>query len=193
MQYYTTISFFLNLAIVLGQSDSPSNGSSGWQPGKFKTLVTFGDSYTDENRLGYFANHNGSAPPTGWDGGVVCFLLLKYHDTDSSQNCLLTPLSELRSIDRRADMGPLRLHLLIPHSLQLRSQWRRLFQRDHPTNFRLHQRTLPGYSRLRTSSLPIRLNLQKPQRHRLLHRHSIRHRLRNLDRHQRHRERRIPH
>ncbi|KAG9002776.1 hypothetical protein FRB94_004723 [Tulasnella sp. JGI-2019a] len=29
-------------------------------------LVTFGDSYTDEGRLGYFINHNGSAPPVGY-------------------------------------------------------------------------------------------------------------------------------
>jgi hypothetical protein len=42
--------------------------------GDFKTLVTFGDSYTDENRLGYFINNNGSAPPVGWDQPVVCEL-----------------------------------------------------------------------------------------------------------------------
>lgn len=36
----------------------------------FKSLVTFGDSYTDENRLGYFINHNGSAPPVGWQQPV---------------------------------------------------------------------------------------------------------------------------
>jgi hypothetical protein len=46
--------------------------SSCWRSGHFETLVTFGDSYTDENRLGYFINNNGSAPPIGWDGGVVC-------------------------------------------------------------------------------------------------------------------------
>jgi hypothetical protein len=46
--------------------------SSGFRDGKFKTLVTFGDSYTDENRLGYFGSHNGSAPPVAWDEGVVC-------------------------------------------------------------------------------------------------------------------------
>jgi phospholipase/lecithinase/hemolysin len=39
---------------------------------RFKTLVTFGDSYTDENRLGYFINNNGSAPPVGWQQPVVC-------------------------------------------------------------------------------------------------------------------------
>ncbi|PLB43269.1 GDSL lipase/acylhydrolase family protein [Aspergillus steynii IBT 23096] len=40
--------------------------SQGWGLRKFKSLVTFGDSYTDDSRLGYFINHNGSAPPVGW-------------------------------------------------------------------------------------------------------------------------------
>lgn len=31
----------------------------------FDNLVTFGDSYTDEGRLGYFINNKGAAPPTG--------------------------------------------------------------------------------------------------------------------------------
>lgn len=28
--------------------------------------MIFGDSYSDDSRLGYFISHNGSAPPTGW-------------------------------------------------------------------------------------------------------------------------------
>lgn len=48
--------------------------ASGFRDGKFKTLVTFGDSYTDENRLGYFINNNGSAPPVGWQQPVVCLV-----------------------------------------------------------------------------------------------------------------------
>lgn len=44
--------------------------SQAWKDGKFKTLVTFGDSYTDENRLGYFGRNNGSAPPVGWEQPV---------------------------------------------------------------------------------------------------------------------------
>ncbi|KAF2455184.1 GDSL lipase/acylhydrolase family protein [Lineolata rhizophorae] len=32
----------------------------------FDTLITFGDSYTDETRLGYFIDHQ-TAPPVGWD------------------------------------------------------------------------------------------------------------------------------
>jgi phospholipase/lecithinase/hemolysin len=59
-----------NLVIAVGLAGRPS----GWRDGTFKTLVTFGDSYTDENRLGYFINHNGSAPPVAWNQGVVCQL-----------------------------------------------------------------------------------------------------------------------
>ncbi|KAF1976162.1 SGNH hydrolase [Bimuria novae-zelandiae CBS 107.79] len=44
--------------------------TTGWQAQDFKTIVTFGDSYTDENRLGYFGGHNGSPPPVGWNAGV---------------------------------------------------------------------------------------------------------------------------
>ncbi|EEA28699.1 hypothetical protein TMatcc_002946 [Talaromyces marneffei ATCC 18224] len=48
---------------------TPSNHgetSSKWKLKKFKSLVTFGDSYTDESRFGYFYNNNGNAPPVGW-------------------------------------------------------------------------------------------------------------------------------
>ncbi|KAJ4400277.1 hypothetical protein N0V91_008842 [Didymella pomorum] len=41
-----------------------------WEQCKIKTLVTFGDSYTDENRLGYIIQNNGSLPPVGWDQPV---------------------------------------------------------------------------------------------------------------------------
>ncbi|KAF2714193.1 carbohydrate esterase family 16 protein [Pleomassaria siparia CBS 279.74] len=40
--------------------------NSTWNLNNFNNLVTFGDSYTDENRLAYFINHNGSAPPVAW-------------------------------------------------------------------------------------------------------------------------------
>lgn len=46
---------------------SPQPGkSSAWNLKKFTSLVSFGDSYTDDSRLGYFGSHNGSAPPVGW-------------------------------------------------------------------------------------------------------------------------------
>ncbi|KAF2264039.1 hypothetical protein CC78DRAFT_602707 [Lojkania enalia] len=61
----TSIKFLvLNLAFTVGHAQ---RWGSGWSAKNFKNMVMFGDSYTDENRLGYFINHNGSAPPTGWD------------------------------------------------------------------------------------------------------------------------------
>ncbi|KAH9868877.1 hypothetical protein J1614_007952 [Plenodomus biglobosus] len=56
-----------NLAFAVGVAGRPSHR---WKEGKFKTLVTFGDSFTDENRLGYFINNNGSAPPVAWEQPV---------------------------------------------------------------------------------------------------------------------------
>ncbi|EUC36596.1 carbohydrate esterase family 16 protein [Bipolaris victoriae FI3] len=54
---------FANLAVASKIKPAPANA-------RFTTLVTFGDSYTDENRLGYFINNNGSAPPVGWQQPV---------------------------------------------------------------------------------------------------------------------------
>ena len=42
-----------------------SNASSAWSLAQFSSLITFGDSYTDENRLNYFLEHAGAAPPPG--------------------------------------------------------------------------------------------------------------------------------
>lgn len=53
---------------------SPPHDKSGprdWNVKNFKSIVTFGDSYTDENRLGYFINNKGQAPPVGWEQGIV--------------------------------------------------------------------------------------------------------------------------
>ena len=41
------------------------NDSNPWYLERFSNFIVFGDSYTDENRLNYFASHNGSAPPAG--------------------------------------------------------------------------------------------------------------------------------
>lgn len=61
------------LALVLSTLTSLTGGtilprqspSSPWSVKNFNSLITFGDSYTDESRLGWFINHNGSAPPAG--------------------------------------------------------------------------------------------------------------------------------
>lgn len=51
----------------------PHGGPKGqsWGLKKFTSLVAFGDSYTDDSRLGYFGEHNGTAPPVGWVDPVV--------------------------------------------------------------------------------------------------------------------------
>ncbi|SMY24715.1 unnamed protein product [Zymoseptoria tritici ST99CH_1A5] len=49
-----------------GQHTSPPETHSQWSLQKFTSLVTFGDSYTDDSLLQYFADHNGSAPPVGY-------------------------------------------------------------------------------------------------------------------------------
>jgi phospholipase/lecithinase/hemolysin len=51
------LSSILSLAVVAGTT-------YGLQ--SFDNLVTFGDSYTDEGRLGYFINNKGAAPPAGY-------------------------------------------------------------------------------------------------------------------------------
>jgi len=55
----------VNGALLPDDNDLLSGGSSRGFRG-IKNLVAFGDSYTDENRLNYFATHNGSAPPVGY-------------------------------------------------------------------------------------------------------------------------------
>jgi len=40
--------------------------TGSWNVQNFKSLVTFGDSYTDESRAWYFNDHGGSPPPSGW-------------------------------------------------------------------------------------------------------------------------------
>ena len=46
---------------------SPANPKQKWDLSKFTSLVVFGDSYTDDSRLGYFINNDGDAPPVGYE------------------------------------------------------------------------------------------------------------------------------
>ncbi|KAF2201481.1 hypothetical protein GQ43DRAFT_371359 [Delitschia confertaspora ATCC 74209] len=57
----------LALGLVSASVEARDKSSNGWNLKNFKSIVTFGDSYTDENRLGYFGGHNGQAPPVGWE------------------------------------------------------------------------------------------------------------------------------
>ncbi|KEF56019.1 uncharacterized protein A1O9_07599 [Exophiala aquamarina CBS 119918] len=50
---------------TLPRHHNPPVKNSVWSLSNFKSLITFGDSYTDESRLGWFINHNGTAPAAG--------------------------------------------------------------------------------------------------------------------------------
>lgn len=80
---YVYLSALLSQLATAATPSTLSNrdgSSSKWKLKKFKSLVTFGDSYTDESRFGYFYSHNGSAPPVGWVDPIVSlsYLSLNY-------------------------------------------------------------------------------------------------------------------
>jgi hypothetical protein len=69
------LSIIISLSVVYGHprpANAPgSSPASSWSLDNFKSLVTFGDSYTDESRGNYFVSHGGSPPPVGWVEPVV--------------------------------------------------------------------------------------------------------------------------
>ncbi|KAK0346905.1 hypothetical protein LTR91_021344 [Friedmanniomyces endolithicus] len=53
-------------APILTQAQTcPARGLSPWALSRFHRLITFGDSYTDESRLQYMIDHNGTPPSPG--------------------------------------------------------------------------------------------------------------------------------
>ncbi|KAK4554585.1 hypothetical protein LTR86_008440 [Recurvomyces mirabilis] len=50
-----------------GAPPSPVTSQHQWNLKNFTSLVVFGDSYTDDSRLGYFINNKGAAPPVGYN------------------------------------------------------------------------------------------------------------------------------
>ncbi|KAI8938437.1 hypothetical protein NX059_004330 [Plenodomus lindquistii] len=67
MPSWTLKLLFANLAFAVGYA---GRASPAWKEGQFKTMVTFGDSYTDDSRLSYFIANNNTAPPVAWDQPV---------------------------------------------------------------------------------------------------------------------------
>ena len=59
------------LALAVSLLSTSSTGSilprqtKPWSVKNFNSFIAFGDSYTDESRLGWFINHNGTAPLAG--------------------------------------------------------------------------------------------------------------------------------
>ncbi|KIW82352.1 hypothetical protein Z517_05379 [Fonsecaea pedrosoi CBS 271.37] len=71
MKFFYSPAGFLALGVSLLVTSTTStavprqSSNKPWSLQNFNSLITFGDSYTDESRLGWFINHNGSAPPVG--------------------------------------------------------------------------------------------------------------------------------
>lgn len=65
-----SLSFLLPIWILLSTL-AVADPSAKWKSFNFTSLVTFGDSYTDESRLKYFEDNNGDAPPVGWVEPIV--------------------------------------------------------------------------------------------------------------------------
>lgn len=90
-------------ACALPSVEKRSNPSNVWDASRFNSFLTFGDSYTDEQRLGYFINNKGAAPPAGTlfeesfsasDGGRIwARYVIQY--TGSQQNGKFVPGMQL--------------------------------------------------------------------------------------------------
>lgn len=63
-------------------SHHSGNDYSTWDLENFESLVVFGDSYSDDSRLGYFIENDGEAPPVGWLSPVVSSSFPKAKDYD---------------------------------------------------------------------------------------------------------------
>ena len=132
-----------------------ANASDAWVVERFSSLLTFGDSYTDENRLNYFGGHNGTAPPNGTLLPEVSF----NSGIEPSTTVFDTSCLELRHRWGRTHMGSLchpvhrifnaKRHMGPPDdSIRLCCQWRRMLERDHTPDMEQHQCQLPLRGRL---------------------------------------------
>lgn len=60
------LSLLPKISVALLFANGAVANNDAWDLKKLTSFVTFGNSYTDESRLGYFINNNGSAPPVGY-------------------------------------------------------------------------------------------------------------------------------
>jgi hypothetical protein len=64
---------------ALSTTDYATHATESWSIKNLKSVVTFGDSYTDESRISFFVNHSGAAPPTGWIGPLVSLCTIRFY------------------------------------------------------------------------------------------------------------------
>lgn len=134
------ISLFLGLALLIDVGLAGS--AQKWGPRNLKSLVTFGDSYTDDSRLNYITEHKGEAPPAGWVQPVVRNPIQQKRERKTSfTNSMLWKEQPIRL--RRLQLGLLCRAKGKRQPLQLRRQRRSLLEQDHPPHICRHRRPLP--------------------------------------------------
>ena len=135
----TLTALALAAPLSAGDAQAPfaaADGATAWTLDRFKSLVTFGDSFTDESRAPYFGEH-GRAPPAGWMGPVVRPLDRRRWTTAHTY----AEQTDRRRGPRLAALGQLvhgRQHV------QLRRQRGPVLDRHHAA-----QRWLPGHQGVR--------------------------------------------
>ncbi len=109
-------------------SYSGAPGGSAWDLKKFSSLVIFGDSYSDDSRLGYFIS-NGT-PPVGWINPPV-----RRPFSVNTRDYILTSHPEQQIRRWRLHLGRVRRPLRPRQPLQLRRQRRGVQQQHHAEVF----------------------------------------------------------
>jgi hypothetical protein len=93
---------FILFAVTVVVGLVGAHPQNSWNLKSFKSFVAFGDSYTDENRLGYFINNKGQAPPVGWVQPEVCgnfsfsFAVANSQESQMADQYRFTPGSPLK-------------------------------------------------------------------------------------------------
>ena len=100
-----------------------------WNLKQLTSFVVFGDSYSDDSRLAYFIENNGTAPPVGWVNPVVRAprFSTKSHWSHTDHQ------TEQRFRRWRPHMGRVRGPIHRRQSVQLRRLRSCLQQRHHPS------------------------------------------------------------
>jgi phospholipase/lecithinase/hemolysin len=56
---------FASALLYVHAQTCPANSNSSWRLSSIRRMIAFGDSYTDESRLQYMIEHEGTSPPPG--------------------------------------------------------------------------------------------------------------------------------
>lgn len=144
--------------LALGLDLALALPGQGWGLRRFKSLVTFGDSYTDDSRLNYFGSHDGAAPPVGWEQPVVRTMT---HCAPRQESTTEQDTEQQLGFGR-LQLGLLRCAIGTCEPIQLRRERCRVLKQNHTADILHHQRTIPIRVGIRSPSLPGRQQVHDP-------------------------------